>query len=150
MSVWFKGESEHDCDIGRVRNALESHGEFFVGVVSRMPGMTEVELVEQTSDAVTIRTNEGLMDRTNISKRLEDDRVVMEFDERYEAGSSVTVTSHYSHEFAQSDTGVTHRIVISDVETRGFMGFFYRRFGSSKMGTAVLTAHKAYFDKPVV
>jgi hypothetical protein len=59
----------------------------------------------------------------NISTRIEADRVVMEFDERYEAGSKVTVTSHFSDEFTTSDSGMIHRLVISDVAAPGFLGF---------------------------
>ena len=44
---------------------------------------------------MTIRTNEGLMKRTNISKRIEAESVSVEFDEEYEAGSTVTTTSHF-------------------------------------------------------
>ena len=112
-----------------------------------MPGLTSVELVEQGDGSVTIKTNEGLMKRTNIDKRIEADRVVVEFDERYEAGSKVTTTSHFSDEFTASETGVTYRLVMSDVEAPGFLGFFYQRFGSSKTGNAFLTACKTHFEK---
>ena len=145
MSVWFEGSSEIDCDLGQVKRALENPGELYVGIVSLMPGLTSVELVEQGDDSVTIRTNEGLMKRTNIAKSVEADRVVVNFDESYEAGSKVTATTHFSEEFATVDTGVTYRLVMSDVEAPGFLGFFYQRFGSSKTGNAFLTAHKAHF-----
>jgi hypothetical protein len=147
VSVWFEGSRGIDCNIGQVNHALENHGELYVGIVSLMPGLTSVELVEQGNDSVTIRTNEGLMKRSNISKRIEADRVVVEFDERYEAGSKVTTTSHFSDEFTTSDSGVTYRLVMSDVEAPGFLGFFYQRFGSSKTGNAFLTAFKAHFEK---
>ena len=147
MSAWFEGDSEIDCDIRQLKDALEDQGEHYVGVISLMPGMTSVELVEQGTDFVTIKTNEGLMRRTNISKQIDAERVVVEFDEEYEAGSKVTTTSHFSDEFTTSDTGVTHRLVVSDVEAPGFLGFFYRTFGSSKTGNAFLTAYKAYFEK---
>ena len=146
MSVWFEGSREIECDIGQVKSALENPGELHVGIVSLMPGLTTVELVEQGNDSVTIRTNEGLMKRTNISKRIEADRVLVEFDERYEAGSRVTTTSHFCDEFTTSDTGVTYRLVMSDVEAPGFLGFFYQRFGRSKTGNAFLEAHKTHFE----
>ena len=147
MSVWFEGSCEIDCSIERVKRALEDPGKLHVGIVRLMPGLTTVELVEQADDSVTIRTNEGLMSRTNISTSLEVDRVLVDFDERYEAGSKVTTTSHFSDEFATSDTGVTFRLVMSDVEAPGFWGFFYRRFGSSKTGNAFLAAAKAHLEK---
>jgi hypothetical protein len=79
--VWFQGNGEIDCDIRQVQHAQENHGELYARVVSLMPGLTSVELVDQGSDSVTIRTNEGLMKRTNISTRIETDRVVIEFNE---------------------------------------------------------------------
>ena len=146
MSVWFEGESEIECDIEHVKRALDDLGELYVGVVSRMPGLTSVELVEQGSDSVIIRTNEGLMKRTNISKRIEAESVTVEFDEEYEAGSSVTTMSHFVDEFTASDAAVMYRLVMSNVEASGFLGFFYRRLGSSKTGNAFLAAYKAYFE----
>ena len=147
MSVWFEGSSELDCDLGQVKRALENPGELYVGIVSLMPGLTSIELVEQANDSVTIRTNEGLMKRTNIAKRVEADRVIVDFDESYEAGSKVTATTHFSEEFTRADAGVTYCLVMSDVEAPGFLGFFYQRFGSSKTGNAFLTAYRAHFEK---
>ncbi len=94
-----------------------------------------------------IRTNEGLMKRTNISKRIEAERVVVEFDEEYQAGSKVTTKSHFLDEFTTSDFGVKHRTVISSVEASGLLGFFYRKFGSSNTGNAFLKSYKTYFEK---
>jgi hypothetical protein len=104
-------------------------------------------LVEQGSDFVTIRTNEGLMKRTNITKRIEAERVVVAFDEEYQAGSKVTTTSHFVDEFTTSEAGVKHRAVISDVEAPGLLRFFYRRFGSSNTGNAFLESYKTYFEQ---
>jgi hypothetical protein len=146
VAVWFEGENEIDCSIDDVRGALDRPGELFAGITGLMPGLVSVELVEEGTDSVTIKTNEGLMTRSNISRRIEAECVVVEFDERYEAGSTVTATSHFTHAFSAGDTGVTHRLVISDVEAPGFLGFFYRNFGSSKTGSAFLAAHKTYFE----
>ena len=147
MSIWFEGSNEIECNIQQVKHALENHGEHYVGVISLMPGLTSVELVEQGSDFVTIRTNEGLMKRTNISKRIEAESVVVEFDEEYQAGSKITTKSHFLDEFTTSDTGVQHRTVISGVEASGLLGFFYRNFGKSNIGKAVLKSYKTYFEK---
>ena len=147
MSVWFEGSNEIECTIQQVKHALENHGEHYVGVISLMPGLTSVELVEQGSDFVIIRTNEGLMKRTNISKLIEAESVVVEFDEEYQAGSKVTTKSHFLDEFTTSDTGVKHRTVISDVEASGLLGFFYGKFGSSNIGNAFLKSYKTYFEK---
>ena len=146
MSVWFEGQNEIDCDLAKVQGAFDNPGEHYVGVVSLMPGLTSVELVEAGADFVTIRTNEGIMKRTSISKRIEADRLVVELDEIYEAGLRVTVTGHFTDEFTTSGTGVAHRLVISDVKAPGLLGSLYRRFGGKKMGNALLTAYKAYLE----
>jgi hypothetical protein len=147
MSVWFEGNNEIECDIQRVKNSFENIGEHYVGIISLMPGMRNVELVGQGSDFVTVRTNEGLSKRTNISKHLETDSVIVEFDEEYQAGSKVTAKTHFLDEFMTSDNGVKHRTIMSDVKAPGFLGFFYRTFGSSNMGKAVLKAYKIYLEK---
>ncbi len=67
MSVWFEGTSEIRCGIEQVTRSLDDLGEHYVGVISLMPGLTSVALVEQGRDFVTIETNEGLMKPTNIS-----------------------------------------------------------------------------------
>ncbi len=146
MVVWFDGTSEVDCSLDRVKRVAGNAGEHFVGVVGLMPGLTSVELVEHDGRSVTIRTNEGLMTRTDVSTVVDADRVVVEFDERYEAGSKLTVKSHFSEEFVPSDGGVTYRLVISDVSAPGLLGFFYRRFGRSKIGNSLLAAQKAFLE----
>lgn len=146
MSVWFEGESRIDCDIDRVKSAVADYGAMIAGVVGQMPGMTEVELVEEGPDWVTLRTNEGLMKRTGITKRVEPDTVVVECNEEYQAGSRVSATSHFRNEFTTSGAGVVHRTVVSDVQASGLLGFFYRRFGSRSMGKAFLSSYKGYLE----
>ena len=147
MAVWFEGKSEIGCEIQEVKDAFENHGENFTGVVGLMPGMTSVELVDQGADFATIKTNEGLMQRTNISKRFKAGSVEVEFDEKYEAGSKVSTTAHFSEQYTTGDQGVTHHLIISNVAAPGFLGFFYRRFGGSKTGQAFLKAEKGYFER---
>lgn len=150
MSVWFQGDCDIDCSIQQVQRAFDDRGRLFAGIVRLMPGMTSVELVEQTGDGVTIRTNEGVMNRTNISKNIEDGRLVVEFDERYEARSRVRTTSHFLEEFTTRDGGVMYRLIMSDVAASGLLGFLYRRFGSSRTGKAFLTATKTYLEQQAV
>ncbi len=146
MSVWFEGESRIDCDIERVKSAVADYGATIAGVVGQMPGITEVELVEEGPDCVTLQTNEGLMKRTRIARRVEPDMVVVDCDEEFEAGSRVTATSHFRNEFTASGAGVVHRAVVSDVQAPGLLGFFYRRFGSRSMGKAFLSSYKGYLE----
>ncbi len=148
MSVWFEGRSDIPCSIGQVEEALSDLGEHYRGVISFMPGLTSVELVEQGPDSVTIRTNEGIMKRTNITRSTAAGSVVVELDEEYKAGSRVTATSHFRDEFTATGDGVTHRLVISDVDAPGLLGFLYRTFGSSNTGNAMLKAYAAYFAGP--
>ncbi len=148
MSIWFEGKNELGCRIEDVKQSVEELGAHYVGVVGCMPGMANVELLEQTADSVTIKTNEGIMKRTNIAVHVESERVLVELDEKYEAGSKVTTTSHFVDDFTASATGVTHHFVISNVTAPGFLGFFYRKFGSSKMGNAFLAANSAFLEGP--
>ncbi|MBZ0263580.1 hypothetical protein K8I28_02835 [bacterium] len=147
MSVWFEGSNEIDCNIQKVKLALENLGEHFTDVVSLMPGMKQVELVEDGKDFVTIKTNEGLMKRTNISRRIEEKSVAVEFDEEYRAGRMVSTHSHFIHEFNASSNGVSHGMVISNVAASGFLGFLYRKLGKSNMGKAFLKSYKTYFEE---
>ena len=118
------------------------------GVVGQMPGMIEVELVEEGPDWVTLRTNEGLMKRTGIIKQVEADTVVVDCDEEYAAGSRVSATSHFRNEFTRSGDGVVHRTVVSDVQAPGLLGFFYRRLGRRSMGKAFLSSYRGYLELP--
>ena len=112
--------------------------------------MTKVELVGQGDDFVNIQTNEGLMKRTNISKKVEGERIVIEFDEEYQAGRAITTNSHFLDDFEVSANIVSHRITISNLKAPGFMGFFYRNFGRSSMGKAFLNAHKSFLEKGLI
>jgi len=145
MKVWFEGEGDIACDMQQIQEALENPGEYFVAVVSLMPGLTQVDLVEQGEDFVTIRTNEGLMQRTNLSRSVDAGRVVVEFDELYDASGRVTATSHYRDEFTATDAGVRNHLVISGVEAPGVLGFLYRNLGSGSIGKAVLEANRRNF-----
>ena len=144
---WFEGSGKIDCSLQNLEQSLENHGSFFKGVVSCMSGISSAELLEQGQDYVIIRTNEGIMKRTNISKQTEPVGVVIEFDEEYEAGRMVTARSHYFDEFLKTENGISHRTVISEVKAPGLLGFFYRTFGSGSIGKAVLESYKAYLER---
>jgi hypothetical protein len=146
MSVWFEGSARIDCSLDHVKRSFEDPGALYVGVVESMPGLSSVELLEQGDDFVTIRTNEGVMKRTNISIRIDAQRLIVELDETYQAGSRVTTTTHFLDEFTSSGTGVEHRTIISDVEAPGILGFFYRKFGNSSTGNAFLKSYKSHLE----
>ena len=112
-----------------------------------MPGLLNVELMEEEDDSVTISSNEGVMTRSNIAFDRDTEALALVYDEMYEAGSKVTTTAHFREEFASTDTGVRHTLVMSDVEAPGVLGFLYSRFGSSKTGNAFLSATKVYLER---
>jgi len=147
MSIWFEGSGKIKCTIQQVKLAIENHGEHYVELIRLMPGLTSVTLVDQGADFVIIKTNEGVMKRTNISKTIEAERVVVEFDEEYQTGSKITTKSHFLNEFKVSDAGIKHRTIISNVVALGLLGFFYRHFGKSNIGKAVLNSYKTYFER---
>lgn len=70
----------------------------------------------------------------------------MEFDEEYRGKRFITANSHILHQFTAKDGAVDHRIVISEVEAPGFLGFFYRKFGSSNIGNALLRSYKTFLE----
>ena len=146
MDIWFDGSNNIDCDIQQVKQSLENIGEHFEAIVRLMPGLSSVELVDQGPDFVTIKTNEGYMKRTNISIRISDESVVVDFDEEYKAGSMMTTRSHFLETFTSQNSGIEHRLVISNLTAPGFMGFFYRNFGNSNTGNAFLKSYKTYFE----
>lgn len=146
MKVWYDGEGDIASDLQQVQEAIADPGEYFVAVVGLMPGLTEVELVEQGEDFVTIRTNEGLMQRSNLTRQNDGGRVVVEFDEVYDASGRVTASSHYRDEFVAADAGVRNHLVISGVEAPGVLGFLYRNLGSKSIGKAVLEANRRFFE----
>ncbi len=142
MSVWFEGDGEIACSLDSVVQAIDDIGAYFAGVVSLMPGLTSVTLADQHPDIVIITTSEGLMKRTNVSTRVEEDQVTIE----YQAGSKVTVNSHSIHQFIPTEHGVAHRLTVRDITAPGLLGFFYRKFGRSKIGKALMTAEKTYLE----
>ena len=144
--LWFEGSIKIDCSIKTITESLNNLGEHYVGIVRLMPGMTSVELIEQGSDYVIIKTNEGIMKRTNISKFVEADRIVLEFDEEYKASRLITTNSHSKEEFQKLDNGVKYNIKITGIRTSGILGFFYRLFGSKNIGNAFLNSHMKYFE----
>lgn len=146
MSVWFEGSSEIECNIQQIKHSIENLGEFYVGVIGLMPGLTNVELEEQGNDSVIIRTNEGLMKRTDITKIIDNENVILEYDEDYQAGSRVNTKSHFIDRFTASGSNVSYSTTISDVTAPGLLGFFYRKFGSANTGNAFLNAYKTFFE----
>ena len=143
---WFEGSRIVDCNIEDIKLSIEDMGEFHKIVTSFMPGIKNVELLEQGSDYVNIRTNEGLMKRTEIKKIVEPNRVVFEFNEEYHAGRMITTNSHHSNEFSVSEKGVQQRLIISEVDAHGILGFFYRIFGSKSIGNGILDSFNHYID----
>lgn len=144
--MWFEGSVLVKCRIEDIELSSENMGEFLRGATSFMPGLKSVELVEQGTDNVIIKTNEGLMKRTNITKDSKPDRVVIEFDEEYQAGRMLTTTSHHSNEFTMTDKGLILKTVISDLNAPGVIGFLYKSFGSKNIGTGILESYKSYIE----
>lgn len=145
-NIWFEGSTEITANIERVKLSLKDPGTHYAGVTRLMPGLTSVELVAQGKDFVTIKTNEGLMKRTGISIQTSEASVTVEFYEEYQAGHSITTKSHIQDQFTTSGVGISCRIRISKVEAPGFLGFFYRTFGSSSTGKAFLESYKTFFQ----
>ena len=145
--VWFEDTIKINCNISDVEKSLSNLGVHFKEVISIMSGMTSVELIEQGTDFVTIKTNEGIMKRTNISMVSKKGKMTIEFDEEYQAGKTITTNAHFVEEFEEKDNEITLRVEISNLKAPGFMGFFYRNFGNKNIGNAFLNAYKNYLGK---
>ena len=145
-SIWFEGHNGIECNISNIKKSFDNHGKLFVSVIKLMPGLTSVDILEEANNSITIKTSEGIMKRTNISKIITDESVLLEFDEEYQAGRMIKVSSHCLDEFTVNGKSVKHRVVLSDVKARGVLGFFYRNFGKSSIGNAILNSYKTYFD----
>lgn len=144
--IWFKGSDSIDCEFKRLVQAIENHGKFYEGVVGFMPGISHAELLEQGIDFLIIKTNEGIMKRTNMKKIITKDAISVEFDEEYRAGKMITTSTHFFDEFTSMRNGMIHKSTISDVKATGILGFFYTKFGGNKIGNAILKSHKIYLE----
>jgi len=147
MSIWFEDYIEIECNIQQVIRSFENYGKHFIEVIKLMPGLTSIELIEEGSDYIYIKTNEGLMKRTNISKNIDNEKVAVEFDEEYNTGRMINVSTHYLIEFLITNNKVKQHILLSEVKTTGFLGFFYQIFGKTSTGKALLNSYKDYFEK---
>ena len=146
MKNWFEGSNLIECSFQSLERAIENHGSFYEGVVSFMSGISSVEILEQGTDYLVIKTNEGIMKRTKIKKSIAQDIISVEFDEEYKAGKMITTSSHFFDEFTSTENGIKHSTTITDVKAPGILGFFYRVFGSANIGKAVLISHKIYLE----
>lgn len=144
---WFEGSNNLQTELVKVDSALKDIGQYFTALTRLMPGVTDVKLIEQGDDFVSIQTNEGIMKRTNIVVESINSKITIEFDEEYKAGKAITSNSHFLHTFKAEENSVSHHMVISSLKAPGFLGFFYRNFGSRNIGKAFLAAHKNYFEK---
>lgn len=69
--------------------------------------------------------------------------MIIEFDEEYQT-KLITVKTHYKNDFIASKDKVIHRVILSEVESQGFLGFLYKRFGKFNIGDGVLKWYKTH------
>ena len=146
-STWFEDFIIITCNFKKINDSLKNIGKFHTEITKLMPGINMSELIEQGTNHVTIKTNEGVMKRTNISKNIQKNTTIIEFDEEYQAGNKITTTSHHLEEYTLNGSKINYHLIISDVKASGFLGFFYRIFGKKNIGNAILKSHKTYFEK---
>jgi hypothetical protein len=146
-SVWFDGSIQINSSLKKINDSFKDIGKSHSNITKLMPGINMVELVEQGDNFVTIQTNEGIMKRKNISKNNQENKIVIEFDEEYQAGKSITTRSHHLEEYTVNDSNINYRLIISNVTASGFLGLLYRIFGKKNIGNAILKSYKTYFEK---
>lgn len=145
-NIWFKDSCKVDCSLHTALNSLNNKGRHYEQVVRLMPGISESNLVNETSDSISIQTNEGLMKRDNIIIEKHDEWVTIEYHEEYIAGKAMTSKSQIKEKFVKDDKGISYLLTISNVKATGFLGFFYRLFGKNSIGKALMNSHKTYLE----
>ncbi|MEQ8519492.1 MAG: hypothetical protein RLN79_02355 [Cytophagales bacterium] len=144
--IWFEGKTIIDCSPDKVKSAFQDKGTHFEKVTTLMPGISSAELTEKSDDFIHIKTNEGLMKRNNFTITSTENSITIEFDELYTAGKSTGFRSHFIEKYQFQDNKVEYHLIISNVKSPGFLGFFYRNFGSSNIGKAFLNSTKKKFE----
>ena len=145
-NIWFKDTCEVDRSLPTVINSLNNIGEHYEQVIRLMPGISESNLISETSDSISIQTNEGLMTRSNIVIEKNDSWVNIGYYEEYRAGRAMTSKSQINEKFVKDDNRILYTLTISDVKATGFLGFLYRLFGKKVIGKALLNSHKTYLE----
>jgi len=147
MKNWFESDDIIHVSLEKVILSFKDLGKHYSKLVSLMPGLTSVELIDEGKDFITIKTNEGLMKRVNIVVSSNEESFNIEFDEDYQAGKMINVQSHYVHCFKSVEEGVLHSVRINQMKASGFMGFFYKTFGKASIGKAVLKSYRKFFSE---
>lgn len=146
MPVWFEATETINCSMETATSKLGDVGNYIQSVVSLMPGISKAELLETSQDMVKIKTNEGTMIRSHISRAEAANTITVEFDETYEAGSMMVTKSHHKHVFTGEGEQLAHQLSIGNVSASGFMGWLYRTFGAGNIGKAIMAATKAHLE----
>ena len=144
--IWFQKSTMIDCHLDDVNMSIENLGEHYKKLISVYPGMTNVELIEQGNNFVTIKTNEGTMKRTNITVNRMENKIIVDLDEEY-ITRAITTNSHIVEKFERKDDNIELHIEISNHKAPGFLGFFLRNFGSKNIGNGFLDAYKKILEK---
>ena len=144
--IWYQESTKIACNIKDINKSLNNLGEHYRELIVEYPGMTTVELIEHGKDYVTIKTNEGLMKRTNISVLMSEDKTFVEFDEEY-ITSKLKTNSDFVEKFEAKNDNIELQIEISNIVAPGFLGFFLRNFGSKNIGNGFLDSYKKVFEK---
>ncbi|NND05550.1 MAG: hypothetical protein HKN87_04145 [Saprospiraceae bacterium] len=145
-NIWYQKSIMIDCSIEDINKSLNNLGEHYEELMTVYPGMTTVELIEHDRDYVTIKTNEGLMKRTNISVTILKDKTLVEFDEEY-ITSKLTTNSHFVEIFKDKNNNTELNLEISNLTAPGFLGFFLRNFGSKNIGNGFLDSYRKILEK---
>jgi len=144
--IWFQKSTTINCNIKDIDKSLENLGNHYKQIMDKYPGMINVELIEAGEDFVTIKTNEGLMKRTNFSISKSEGKILVEFDEEY-ITRQLTTYSHFEERFEGKNNEVELNIKISNIVAPGFLGFLLRNFGGNNIGKAFLNSYKQTFEK---
>mmetsp|Transcript_3829 Transcript_3829/g.8937 ORF Transcript_3829/g.8937 Transcript_3829/m.8937 type:complete len:147 (+) Transcript_3829:72-512(+) len=145
MSKWWAGTQELNCDIQRIKDAVQDLGTFFCSQMKEQPSISSADVLEQGVGYITIKSNESTHTRTNVQVKVQGDTVTVEFDEEAK-NSATTVTIHYLDEFVGQSGKVMHKTAFSGVNATGIMGCLYKCFGAGAQGKAHQKAYKTMLE----
>jgi cell division protein FtsX len=143
--IWFEKSILIETKIEQIDLSLNDIANHFQQLIQIYPGITSAELIDQGKDYVTIKTNEGLMKRTNVSVNRLENKIVIELDEEYKT-SAITTHSHIIETFETKNDKIELHIEINNHKAPGFLGFLLRNFGSKNIGNGFLESYKKMFE----
>jgi hypothetical protein len=105
MKIWFTGNTTLQCSFEKIKTETKQINLFITSIVGRMPGITSVEIMAEDIGFVKIKTNEGVLTRTNIVVSSDHSTITISSNEHYIAGKMIQVEADFKEAFHIDETG---------------------------------------------